>query len=109
MSEEDIEAQRTRSSISFMTHGSLLFSTIRYKVFCHNSMHMSRSLPTTRTSVGKRCLFALLLRHQDFVSQLCRLGGQSPYLWGQFWFILCSDILPHRTLTWSTPTDHNEG
>ncbi len=32
---EDIEEQSARSSVYFMTHGSLMFSAVRYEVFCH--------------------------------------------------------------------------
>src|SRR3989440_11543118 len=32
---EDIEEQSARSSVSFMTRGSLMFSAVRYEVFCH--------------------------------------------------------------------------
>src|SRR5436305_4724910 len=35
MRAEDIEEQSARSSVSFMTHGSLMFSAVRYEVFCH--------------------------------------------------------------------------
>src|SRR5207248_10896569 len=53
--------------------------------------------------------FLLFPGYQDFVSPLCRLGGQSSYLSGQFWFILCSDMLPYCTPTWGISTRHTEG
>ena len=67
-----------------------------------------RSLPITH-KCGEALTRCSSADPQDFVSRLCRLGGQSPYLSGSFWFILCSDMLPHRTPTWGISTRPRRG
>jgi hypothetical protein len=61
MSGEDIEEQRTRSSVSFMTHGSLLlfaawlnsvFDTLRIGL---TRVTESKGIPTSRTFLSKPC------------------------------------------------------
>src|SRR6266566_9514008 len=75
---------------------------------CVLHVHVPLS-PYDTYQCGETLPFCSFADHLDFVSQLCRLGGQSPYLSGQFWFILCSDMLPHRTLTWSISTRPQRG
>src|SRR6266568_5195384 len=65
--------------------------------------------PYDTFTCGEALPFCSSADHQDFVSPLCRLGGQSSYLSGQFWFILYSDMLPYCTLTWGISTRHTEG
>ena len=52
---EDIEEQSTRSSVYFMTHGSLLFSAVRYEVFCHEQASDRHRLPALNELRGTIC------------------------------------------------------
>jgi hypothetical protein len=52
---EDIEEQRTRSSVSFMTHDSLLISAVRYEEFCHEQTSDRHRLPALNEQRGTNC------------------------------------------------------